>query len=59
MIKEDEMGSSHSAHGANAKSYKILVRKSQGKRSLGRQMHRKGYCPITVFVNTAMNIQVP
>jgi hypothetical protein len=41
-MEEDEMDGRCSTHGRDGNAYKILVRKSEGKRSLGRLNHRWG-----------------
>jgi hypothetical protein len=40
QIKEDEMSSAGSTNGAKRNAYRILERKSEGKRSLGKQGRR-------------------
>jgi hypothetical protein len=39
-LKEDEMGRACSTNGAKRNAYRILVGKPEGKRPLGRPIHR-------------------
>jgi hypothetical protein len=39
-VGEDEMGRACSMHGAKRNAYRILVRKTKGKRAPGRPRHR-------------------
>jgi hypothetical protein len=40
QVKEDEMGRACSTNGENRNAYRILVGKPEGKRPLGRPIHR-------------------